>query len=83
MHDFFQHKTGRVIIVYVNLKTGFYDLHKNRKKSTNNRQKRESVFALPSYYTVNDELLNHLFIIRPSLEVLDATFQEVHKGILV
>ena len=39
---FFQHKTGRVIIVYVNLKIGFYDLHKKRKKP-NNRQKRESV----------------------------------------
>lgn len=83
MHDFFQHKTGRAVIVYANLKTGFYDLHKVRKKSTNNRQKRESVFALPSYYTVNDELLYHLFIIRPSLEVLDAAFQEVYKGVLV
>jgi len=30
---FFQHKTGRAVIVYANLKIGFYDLHKNRKKN--------------------------------------------------
>ena len=57
---------------------------KTEKKSTNNRQKRKGeCLTLPSYYTANDELLYHLFIIRPSLEVLDAAFQEVHKGILV
>lgn len=41
MHDFFQHKTGSVIIVYVNLKTGFYDLHKKRKKSLHFRRTKE------------------------------------------
>lgn len=58
MHDFFQHKAGRVIIVYVNLKTGFYDLHKNRKKSTNNRQKRKGeCLVLPSFY--NPQTMNY------------------------
>lgn|GEM_PF-5336667 len=41
MHDFFQHKTGRVIIIYANLKIGFYDLHKKRKKSLHFRRTKE------------------------------------------
>lgn len=48
MHDFFQHKTGRVIIFYVNLKTGFYDLHKNEKNRSISAAQKKYFLLLPT-----------------------------------